>query len=115
VRGIADDGDASFRVSGRRILTKVENCPLRTLVSYSSTNPSHAVTYNVEVLIRQLQQAHHIIAVASEVLESVLAVCWSRQLVRVLPRLVCRPKGNDVESFAVLDWECQDVSVGSQL
>jgi hypothetical protein len=73
------------------------------------------VTYNVEVLIRQLQQPHHIIAVASKILESVFAVCWSCQLVGVFPWLVCRSEGNDVQSVAVLDGERQDVSVGSQL
>jgi hypothetical protein len=74
-----------------------------------------AVTYNVEVLIRQLQQTHHIIAVARKVFESVFAVCRSCQLVGVFPWLVCRSEGNDVESFAMFDGECQDVPAGSQL
>jgi hypothetical protein len=74
-----------------------------------------AVTYNVKILIRQLQQAHHIVAIARKVFESVFAVCRSCQLVGVFPWLVCCSEGNDVESFAMLDGKCQDVSVRSQL
>jgi len=73
------------------------------------------VTYNVQILIRQLQQAHHIIAIACKILESVFAVRRSCQFVGILPWLICRSEGDDVESLAVLDGECQDVSVGSQL
>ena len=77
--------------------------------------PSNDLTYNVKVLASQLQQAHYVVTVACKVFESVFAMCRSCQFFEVLPRLVCRSEGNNVEGFSVLDRECQNVSVGTQL
>ena len=115
---VADDGDAAFCVSGWRVLSKVKDRPLRILrqlVIKNAVSCMGRFTYNVEVLVRQLQQTHHIVAVSRKVPESVFTVCRSRQLVGVFPGFVCCSKGNDVEGFTMLDGECQDVSIGTQL
>ena len=55
------------------------------------------------------------LAVVGEVFEGVFAGCWAGETVVVGPVGGCGFEGDDVEDFAVLDWEGEHVASWAHL
>lgn len=66
---------------------------------------------HVQVLVRQLQEADHVVPVAPEVTQGVLPLRRPRQLLVVGPVVRRRAEGHDVELLAAVDGEGEDVAV----
>lgn len=137
VRGISDNGNATLCVRGWWVNSQVENCPLSYIVSCLPSRDALVYTHHIQVLVRQFQQAHHVVAVAGEVFQSIFSMCRGGQLVWIHPsadraslsvhlplyaclvhgilRFVRRSESNDIQSLTMIDGKCQDVSVGAHL